>query len=196
MGAKKYETNFPGKKILRRVSFKKNNSCTGNRPEKNPCDLTKTHSPPPPPHNFSKGPSLTLLCHCMQDFIVSNTIQYTLTLILTNFAPESEICLRVRFITPLKKDREGGGREIYSRSRLLTQQSLTWKGSTPRSNPLLYYITFLTSLWAGSLELLREKFGGGASIDKWNPFHIPSLELCIPLTAVNALPQNQNFSKP
>ena len=44
------------------------------------------------------------------------------------------------------------------------------------------------------------------SIDKWYPFHIPCLELCIPLTAVNALSFKQesiaktecflNFLKP
>ena len=50
--------------------------------------------------------------------------------------------------------------------------------SAPRSNPLTFYIPFFYR--KGTLRI-------PASIDKWYPFHIPSLELCIRFTAVTAV---------
>ena len=46
-------------------------------------------------------------------------------------------------------------------------------GSAPRSNPLPFCIPFFTKTVPLSCT---------SSIDKWCPFHIPCLELCIPFT--------------
>ena len=60
------------------------------------------------------------------------------------------------------------GSENMGCSRDRTQQSLKREGSAARSNPLPFYIPFLTE---------NESI---PSIDKWYPFHIPILELCFP----------------
>ena len=52
-----------------------------------------------------------------------------------------------------------------------TQQSSIRGGSTPGSNHLPLYIPF----WGAEKEPLSHPF-----IDKWYPFHVVSLELCIP----------------
>ena len=58
-----------------------------------------------------------------------------------------------------------------------TQQKITQVTPPgPRSSPLLSYIPFLTERVPFCIP----------SNDKWYPFHIPSLEICIPLTAENA----------
>ena len=51
-----------------------------------------------------------------------------------------------------------------------TQQMFTREGSAPRSNPLPFYIPFFTKKYL----FLKP------SIDKWYPFHILCLNLCIP----------------
>ena len=52
-----------------------------------------------------------------------------------------------------------------------TQQIVIREGSSPRSNPLPFYIPFFTKRYPFRIP----------SIDTWYAFHIPSLELCIPL---------------
>ena len=59
-----------------------------------------------------------------------------------------------------------------------TQQTFLRGSSATRSNPLPFYIPF----FAKKVPPVRIPF-----IDKWYPFHIPCLELCTLLTAVNAL---------
>ena len=49
-----------------------------------------------------------------------------------------------------------------------TEQSFIQGGSAPRSNPLPFY--FCQKKYSFRIS----------SIDKWHPFHIPCLELCIP----------------
>ena len=55
--------------------------------------------------------------------------------------------------------------------RGMAQQSFTRGGSATRYNPLPFYIPFLIKK--------KYPFGSIPSIDKWCPFHIPSLQLCI-----------------
>ena len=52
----------------------------------------------------------------------------------------------------------------------VTQQMFIRGGSTPRSNPLPFYIPFFTKRYPFRIP----------SMDKWYPFHLPILELCIP----------------
>ena len=52
-------------------------------------------------------------------------------------------------------------------------------GSILMSNHLPFYITFFREKVLGPFRI--------PSIEKWYPYHIPCLELCISLTAVNAL---------
>ena len=59
-----------------------------------------------------------------------------------------------------------------------TQQIFIRRGSVLKSNPFPFMYHFSRK---------RYPFRIPSSIDKWYPFHIPSLELSIPFTAVNAL---------
>ena len=59
-----------------------------------------------------------------------------------------------------------------------TQESLMQGRSAPRSNPLTFYIPFFTEKVPFVYRLL---------LTNGTPFHIPSLELCIPFTAVTAV---------
>ena len=58
-----------------------------------------------------------------------------------------------------------------------TQESLIPGRSAPRSNPLTFYIPFFTEKVPFVYLLLTNG----------TPFHTPSLELCIPFTAVTAV---------
>ena len=51
----------------------------------------------------------------------------------------------------------------------VTQQTFIRGGSALRSSPLSFYIPFFTKRYPSRIP----------SIDKWYPFHIPCLELCI-----------------
>ena len=77
------------------------------------------------------------------------------------------------FHIPCKLGEGGGGGRG-------TQQMFIQGDSAPRSNPIPFYIPFFT-----------KKVPRIPSIDKWYPFHIPCLELCIPFINFWALLQTQ-----
>ena len=60
-----------------------------------------------------------------------------------------------------------------------TPQMFIPEGSDPRSSPLSFCIPFLTEKGRYPFRI--------PSVDKWYPFYIPCLKLCIRLTAVNAV---------
>ena len=82
---------------------------------------------------------------------------YTITSLIVKRSPPQSPA------DPIARDWRGGGGGG-------TKQMFIREGSAPRSNPLPFYIQFFTKRYSFRI----------ASIEKWYPFHIPCLELCIP----------------
>ena len=94
-------------------------------------------------------PSADTLCHAQSHIPCTKNIIYT----------NSKLTCACKLEVSLRRGGGGGGGK--------TQEFFIWEGSPPRSKPLSFYKPFLTERYSFRTP----------SIDKWNPFYIPCLQL-------------------